>query len=301
MLGAIALASFTERKFTPQVITMIEELTRRAAVAVDNARLYGERSYIASRLQQSLLPPHLPDVPGLEIAARFRPAGESYDVGGDFYDIFETGSGRWAIALGDVCGKGPDAASLTALARYTLRATAIRAAERPEHVLTLLNEVLLAEAPSQQFLTVTYADLRIDDSGTNATVASAGHPLPLMLHADGQLEHVGDPGTLLGVVPELELSSVELELSPGDTLVFYTDGVTEARTRSGLFGTDGLRKAVAACQGCDAAEVAERIERALLDAQIDRARDDIALVIVQIPGNGSAKIEREAALVTQQD
>lgn len=301
MLGTIALASFTERRFTPQVIAMIEELTRRAAVAVDNARLYGERSYIASRLQQSLLPPHLPDVPGLEIAARFRPAGEAYDVGGDFYDIFETGSGRWAIALGDVCGKGPDAAALTALARYTLRATAIRAAQRPEHVLTLLNEVLLAEAPSQQFLTVAYADLRIGESGTEATIASAGHPLPLLLHADGRLEHIGDPGTLLGVVPELELTSTEIELMPGDTLVFYTDGVTEARTRSGMFGTDGLRAVISDCKGCDAAEVAERIERSLLDTQIERARDDIAIVIVQIPGNGSARLEREPALITQQD
>ena len=113
------------------MIATIEELARRAAVAVDNARLYGERSYIASRLQQSLLPPHLPDVPGLEIAARFRPAGEAYDVGGDFYDIFETGTGSWAIAMGDVCGKGADAAALTAMARYTIRATGIRAAQRP--------------------------------------------------------------------------------------------------------------------------------------------------------------------------
>jgi serine phosphatase RsbU (regulator of sigma subunit) len=301
MLGAIALASFSDRKFTAQAIETIEELARRAAVAVDNARLYGERSYIASRLQQSLLPPHLPDVPGLEIAARFRPAGEAYDVGGDFYDIFETGRGSWAIALGDVCGKGPDAASLTALARHTLRATAIRAEQRPEHVLTVLNDVLLSEAPSQQFLTVTYADLRIEDTGTEATVASAGHPLPLLLHADGRLEHIGEPGTLLGVVPDLDLYVADLELSPGDTLVFYTDGVTEARTRRGMFGGEGLRSIVAQCTGCDAAEVAERIERTLLDAQVDRPRDDIAIVVVQIPGNAQPPFEQEPALVTQED
>jgi PAS domain S-box-containing protein len=301
MLGAIALASFGERRFTPQVVATIEELARRAAVAVDNARLYGERSYIASRLQQSLLPPHLPDVPGLEIAARFRPAGEAYDVGGDFYDIFETGLGSWAIALGDVCGKGPDAAALTALARHTLRATAIRAKLRPEHILTVLNDVLIAEAPSQQFLTVTYADLRIADSGTEATVASAGHPLPLLLRGDGRVEHVGDSGTLLGVVPDPELSATELELSPGDTLVFYTDGVTEARTREGLFGHEGLRSTVSACAGCDAAEVAERIENTLLDVQVERPRDDIAIVVVQIPGNGVVSSRREPALATLDD
>jgi PAS domain S-box-containing protein len=299
MLGAIALASFGERIFTPQVIATIQELARRAAIAVDNARLYGERSYIASRLQQSLLPPHLPDVPGLEIAARFRPAGETYDVGGDFYDIFETGRGSWAIALGDVCGKGPDAAALTALARYTLRATAIRAEQRPEHVLTVLNDVLIAEAPSQQFLTVTYADLRIGDDGTEATIASAGHPLPLLLRADGSLEHVGDPGTLLGVVPRPELRSTALELTSGDTLVFYTDGVTEARTRQGLFGNEGLRSTVSGCSGCDAAEVAERIESTLLNVQIERPRDDIAIVVVQIPGNGKAASREEPALAAR--
>jgi serine phosphatase RsbU (regulator of sigma subunit) len=299
ILGSIALASFGERRFTPDHIETIEELARRASVAIDNARLYGERSYIASRLQQSLLPPHLPDVPGLEIAARFRPAGEAYDVGGDFYDIFETGKGSWAIALGDVCGKGPDAAALTALARHTLRATAIRAEQRPEHILRVLNEVLLSETPAQQFLTVTLADLRIGDSGTEAAVASAGHPLPLLLHADGQVENVGEPGTLLGIVPDPELRSSAIELVPGDTLVFYTDGVTEARTRRGLFGSDGLRETVSACAGFDAAGVAERIEHTLLDVQIDRPRDDIAIVVVQIPGNGVVYEKAEPALAAR--
>jgi PAS domain S-box-containing protein len=287
-LGTMALAAFTDRKFGPREIATIEELARRAAIAVDNARVYSERSYIAARLQQSLLPPHLPDVPGLEIAARFRPAGEAYDVGGDFYDIFETGTGGWAIAMGDVCGKGADAAALTAMARYTLRATGIRAMQSPQRVLSLLNEVLLAEAPREQFLTVAYANLRVTEDGTELAVASAGHPLPLLLHADGRLEHVGEPGTLLGVVPEIELHPAVLQLDPGDTLVFYTDGVTEARMSGGaMFGMEGLRSAVLACAGCDAAEVAERIESSLTDAQVDRPRDDIAIVVVQVSGAGA--------------
>jgi serine phosphatase RsbU (regulator of sigma subunit)/putative methionine-R-sulfoxide reductase with GAF domain len=282
-LGTLALASFTDRKFGPRDVATIEELARRAAIAVDNARVYSERSYIAARLQQSLLPPHLPDVPGLEIAARFRPAGEAYDVGGDFYDIFETGTGGWAIAMGDVCGKGADAAALTAMARYTLRATGIRAMQSPQRVLSLLNEVLLAEAPREQFLTVAYANLRVTEEGTELAVASAGHPLPLLLHADGRLEPVGEPGTLLGVVPQIELHPALLRLEPGDTLVFYTDGVTEARTSSGaMFGMEGLRAALLACAGCDAAEVAERIESSLTDAHVDRPRDDIAIVVVQV-------------------
>jgi serine phosphatase RsbU (regulator of sigma subunit) len=284
-LGTIALAAFTDRTFGPREIATIEEVARRAAVAVDNARVYSERSYIATRLQQSLLPPHLPDVPGLEIAARFRPAGEAYDVGGDFYDIFETGTRGWAIAMGDVCGKGADAAALTAMARYTIRATGIRAAQSPQRVLTLLNEVLLAEAPREQFLTVAYANLRVHESGTELAIASAGHPLPLLLRADGRLEHVGEAGTLLGVVKDIELHPTILDLQPGDTLVFYTDGVTEARTESGgMFGMEGLRSAVLACVGRDAAEVAERIETSLTDANVERPRDDIAIVVVQVSG-----------------
>ena len=284
-LGTLALAAFTDRKFGPREIATIEELARRAALAVDNARIYGERSYIAARLQQSLLPPHLPDVPGLEIAARFRPAGEAYDVGGDFYDIFETGTRGWAIAMGDVCGKGADAAALTAMARYTIRATAIRAMQSPQRVLSLLNEVLLSEIPREQFLTITYANLRVNEGATELAIASAGHPLPLLLHADGRLEQVGEPGTLLGVVPDIELHPVILELQPGDTLVFYTDGVTEARTVSGgMFGMEGLRSVVLECIGCDAAEVAERIESSLTDANVARPRDDIAIVVVQVSG-----------------
>jgi serine phosphatase RsbU (regulator of sigma subunit) len=153
-------------------------------------------------------------------------------------------------------------------------------------VLSLLNEVLLAEAPREQFLTITYANLRVSDGGTELAIASAGHPLPLLLHGDGQLEQVGEPGTLLGVVPDIELHPVIVDLQPGDTLVFYTDGVTEARTDTGdMFGMDGLRSAVQACVGCDAAEVAERIESSLTDANVDRPRDDIAIVVVQISGS----------------
>jgi PAS domain S-box-containing protein len=291
-LGTIALAAFTDRTFGPREMATIDELARRAALAVDNARIYGERSYIAARLQQSLLPPHLPDVPGLEIAARFRPAGEAYDVGGDFYDIFETGSRGWAIAMGDVCGKGADAAALTAMARYTIRATGIRAMQSPQRVLSLLNEVLLSEAPREQFLTMTYANLRVHEEATELAIASAGHPLPLLLHADGRLEQVGEPGTLLGVVPELELHPIVVELEPGDTLVFYTDGVTDARSETGaLFGIEGLKSAVLGCMGCDAAEIAERIESSLTDAQVERPRDDIAIVVVQIAHAG-ADIDR---------
>jgi serine phosphatase RsbU (regulator of sigma subunit) len=171
--------------------------------------------------------------------------------------------------------------------------------QSPQRVLSLLNEVLLAEAPREQFLTVAYANLRVTEEGTELAIASAGHPLPLLLHADGRLEPVGEPGTLLGVVPQIELHPALLQLEPGDTLVFYTDGVTEARTNTGaMFGMEGLRAAVLACVGCDAAEVAERIESSLTNAHVDRPRDDIAIVVVQVSGAGAeaARLESSTAV-----
>ena len=141
---------------------VIRELARRAAFAVDNARLFGESSYIATKLQQSLLPPHLPEIPGVEIAARFRPAGEANDVGGDFYDIFVRGPDEWAITIGDVCGKGADAAAVTSLARHTLRATAMRGDDPPDELLRTLNRAMLAEGPmAYQFCTVALASFSV--------------------------------------------------------------------------------------------------------------------------------------------
>ena len=156
-IGALTFVSGNSgRRFDEQDVELAQELARRCATAIDNARLYTERSYIARTLQQSLLPVELPDIPGVEAAARFRPTGEGNEVGGDFYDMFETGNRGWAVVMGDVCGKGPDAAAVTALARYTLRAAAMR--ERlPSRSLAVLNEALLRQRDDRRFCTVAYA------------------------------------------------------------------------------------------------------------------------------------------------
>jgi serine phosphatase RsbU (regulator of sigma subunit) len=297
MLGAIAIASFGDRRFTDDDVRVVKELARRAAFAVDNARLYGETNYIADRLQRSLLPPHLPEIRGVEIAARFRPAGDRNEVGGDFYDIFQTGPNRWAITIGDVCGKGPDAAAVTALARHTLRASAIRGDDQPDELLRALNDAMLVDNPTEfQFCTVAFASLEIGAGSTKLAVSSGGHPLPVVLRAGGQVESAGEPGTLLGVVPEPALSCAEIELFRGDTLVFYTDGITEARTPNGLFGYEGLLKAMRASAGSDAAEIAERIEQTMLDVQSGGLRDDVALVVAQISAGAGAADRDEPAL-----
>ena len=204
-LGALTFVSGNSgRRFDEQDVELAQELGRRCATAVDNARLYTERSYIARTLQESLLPVELPDIPGVEAAARFRPTGEGNEVGGDFYDMFETGDRGWTVVIGDVCGKGPDAAAVTALARYTLRAAAMR--ERlPSRSLAVLNEALLRQRDDRRFCTVAYAYFEKLDRGARVGVACGGHPLPLLLRADGTVETVGVPGTLLGVVPDPNL------------------------------------------------------------------------------------------------
>jgi PAS domain S-box-containing protein len=282
-LGALSFVSGPSgRRFDEQDVELAQELARRCATAIDNARLYTERSYIARTLQQSLLPIELPDIPGVEAAARFRPTGEGNEVGGDFYDMFETGRRGWAVVMGDVCGKGPDAAAVTALARYTLRAAAMR--ERlPSRSLAVLNEALLRQRDDRRFCTVAYAYIEKLDRGARAGISTGGHPLPLLLRADGSVEHVGAPGTLLGIVDDPSLEDHAIMLDPGDALVFYTDGVIENRTQNdGVLDERRLAALVAACAGGGADAIAAAIEEAAVLSQAGHPRDDIAVLVLRI-------------------
>lgn len=281
-LGAITLVTGESgRSFGEEDLSLARELARRAATAVDNARVYRERSYIARTLQESLLPPQLPEIPGVDVAARFRAAGEGTEVGGDFYDLFDMGRAGWAIVIGDVCGKGADAAAITALARYTLRAAAMQE-QQPSRILTLLNDALLTQRGDKQFCTVAYGRLKTNSKpGASVELACGGHPLPLLLHANGRVESAGEPGTLLGVVPDPDLEDRAVELGPGDSLVLYTDGVTEARTPAGMFGLGELTAVLQSSAGLDAAGIAERVELAVLKVE-EEPRDDIAILVVQM-------------------
>jgi PAS domain S-box-containing protein len=270
------------RRFDQQDVELAQELARRCATAVDNARLYSERSYIARTLQQSLLPVELPDIPGIEAAARFRPTGEGNEVGGDFYDVFETGSRGWTVVMGDVCGKGPDAAAVTALARYTLRAAAMREF-LPSRSLAVLNEALLRQRDDRRFCTVAYAYLEKLDEGARVGISTGGHPLPLLLRADGTVEPVGAPGTLLGVVPDPNLEDRAVTLAPGDSLVFYTDGVIESRVSSnGVLDERRLMELIATCAGRDPDAIASKVEEAALLSQHGRPKDDIAVLVLRV-------------------
>jgi phosphoserine phosphatase RsbU/P len=237
---------------------------------------------LAHTLQQSLLPPHLPSIPGVEIAAHYEAAGEGFDVGGDFYDVFETARNDWAIVIGDVCGKGPEAAALTALVRYTTRAAAIQT-RRPRLVLDLVNEAVLRHDP-EQFCTVTYVRLRPEGDGARLTVSCAGHPPPLVLRADGNVESVAAPGRVLGPFAELGAVDRSVTLEPGDALFVYTDGVTDARGADGFFGDERLRETLRSCVDSSADDTVKALERALRDFHGGQPRDDIAFVVLRIPG-----------------
>jgi PAS domain S-box-containing protein len=282
--GTMSLSSFRpERRYGLEQISVIEELANRAANAVENARLFEERSRIARSLEQSLLPPQLPVVPGVELAARFRPAGGGGEVGGDFYDVFYAGDPGWAIVMGDVSGRGVDAASITVLARHTIRAAAVQEA-KPARMLSIVNEALRTQLEGLRFCSATLALLRTDGAGVTLTLASAGHPLPLLLHGNGEVNAIGRPGTVLGVVSEPDLNDEEVRLEFGDTVVFYTDGVTDMRPDGREFRPEDLSELVASCIEMDALTTAEHIDRSVSDADRDGPRDDAAILVAKVTG-----------------
>ena len=265
-------------------LSLFEDVARRAALAIDNARLYEERAKVARTLQRSLLPPALPDVPGVQLAARYHAAGEGNEVGGDFYDCFPTGDGAWALVIGDVCGKGAEAAAVTALARYTVRASATLHSDRPQVVLEDLNDAIRREGGTHsRFCTVLYISLKPRPDGVKACIATGGHPLPLLMRADGSVETAGRAGTLLGILPDPEIRSTDIDLKPGDTLVLYTDGVTEVSPLDERFGPEILAEFVAEHAGREAPEIARRIEEQVLEIGGGSVRDDVAVVVLRVP------------------
>ncbi|MBW3668298.1 MAG: SpoIIE family protein phosphatase [Actinobacteria bacterium] len=234
---------------------------------------------LARTLQQTLIPPTPPAIPGLDIAAVYRPAGAGEEVGGDFYDVFQLAEDDWVMAIGDVCGKGVDAAVVTALARYAIRAAAVQQ-PGPDAVLHALNEVLLRH-DSDRFCTVALVRLQRVDGRWTATVCSGGHPLPLLLR-DGKATHAGGPGSLLGVLPQPTFHETVMALQPGDAIVLYTDGVTEARRGTDFFDEPGLVRSVAAC-ATSASAITDGVLADVLAFQGDNPRDDIAVVAVRVP------------------
>jgi PAS domain S-box-containing protein len=263
-------------------LVLAESLASRAATAVENARLYETRSAIARTLQASLLPPALPDVPGFELAAAYRAAGEGADVGGDFYDVFSTAENLWYAVIGDVCGKGAEAAAVTAMARYTIRAAAVRR-RSPAAILRLLSEAMLRQEEPEsagRFCTIACLQLDLSSTPARATVACGGHPLPAVLRAGGAVEELGVPGTLLGLVEDPELEDATGELYPGDTVVLYTDGLTEAGAPLHVMTPEDVGEVLGRAAGLPPQQVVDHAVAAALALQAE-PRDDIAVVALR--------------------
>ncbi len=287
VLGALTLWIMRPAKsFDETARRTAKRLADRAALALDNARLHEQQSHIASVLQHSLLPRSLPEIRGFEASSRFLAAGEAYEVGGDFYDVFRTGSGTWTAVIGDVCGKGPEAASLTALARYTVR-TASSPDSSPSEVLRTLHDSISSEHADLRFCTAALARIQAPSNGRGAarlTVALGGHPLPLVLRKGGKVEAIGEPGTLLGALPSPAIADSDGSLRVGDSLILYTDGVLDVRDRSRSDDPEWLAGQIAECAGKSADQIAERVAQAAIARHGGEPRDDIAILVLHRRG-----------------
>jgi serine phosphatase RsbU (regulator of sigma subunit) len=295
--GAISfLHLHSDARYGRDVLSVLEDLSGRAAMAFDNARLYAERTRVAQTLRRSLMPSALPVIPGLELASFFRPLGAGSEVGGDFYDAFGDERGCWLV-VGDVCGKGAEAAALTGFLRHTIVAYA-RDADSPGKVLSQVNRVMLDQDFEGRFATAILVNLRFSGADVLVTVASAGHPAALLTRDSGPVAELGERGALLGVFADAEIDEASTVLAPGDSLALYTDGLLEAhapaRTITSQEMIDRLER--------DPPEAAREAIDALLGlVELDEhVRDDIAILTARVtaPGATVSKLARAAGAPT---
>jgi len=299
-LGTLVIGRAGLLRFPDEVTGLVEDLSRRVALAIGAARQYARQATISQVLQRGLLPAAVAEIPGVRSALVYEPCDKG-GPSGDFYDLFPAGDGRWCFAVGDVQGKGPEAAVVIGLARPWLRLLA-REGYRVTDVLDRLNRLLLDDAteaadaaaralvrppapgdgPQTRFLSLLYGELTPFDGGIRCTLASAGHPLPLLLGPDGSVRTAARPQTLLGVVEDETYTSETFELRAGDSLLCVTDGVTERRSGSDMFDdADGLATALAGCAGLSAELIAERIRRLVHEFGGRPPEDDLALLVLQ--------------------
>ena len=286
VLGAIAFVNDGDsRAFDRTDLEVAQEVAVRAGTAVEIARVSSQRAEIAGTLQRSLLPATMPEMDGWEVATMYRPAGELNEVGGDFYDAFSI-DGGWVVAIGDVVGRGATAASLTSLARHTIR-TACKITRDPPTALRMLNEALTRRAETALCTVALIVLSETSSAAAEAVAYSAGHPLPLLLSGE-RVAEVGRPGPLLGAIEGHGWRPQAILLQPGDQLVVYTDGVTEARGEGGRFGEERLRRRLAGTP--DPIRAVARIEAALDEFLPDAPQDDAAMVVVRRSGAHSVLV-----------
>ncbi|WP_262283406.1 SpoIIE family protein phosphatase [Micromonospora sp. MA102] len=279
-LGTLAVGRHQRHRHDPDEVSVLEDVARRAALAIENARIHAERRRVAQTLQQSLLPPVLPVVEGIGFAAEYVPTGDDAEVGGDFYDVVPLSDGRWLVVIGDVSGKGVQAAAVTGLVRDVIRVLVGDGKPLPE-VLGRLNETLV-ERGGGRYCTLALAAVGPGDGDQlDVSLHLAGHDRPVLLHGGGGAGFVGTGGTALGLLDAIATPTAEIALKPGDALIFYTDGVTERRRGRELFGTDRLREAAAPLAGYSADVVAARLRATTIAFSVEPPRDDIAVLVLR--------------------
>jgi hypothetical protein len=277
--GAISFLHIdNDARYDRGVLDVLEDLSGRAAMAFDNARLYAERTRVAQTLRRSLMPSVLPTIPGLELASFFRPLGAGSEVGGDFYDAFGDEHSCWLV-VGDVCGKGAEAAAVTGFLRHTTAAYA-RDAVSPGRVLTQVNRVMLEQDFDGRFATAILVNLRPRGEQVAVTVASAGHPAALLTRSDGAAAELGERGALLGVFADAAIHEVSTVLHPGDSLALYTDGLLEAHAPE---RTVTSQEMIERLQRRSPAAARDAIDTLLGLVELDEdVRDDIAILTVRV-------------------
>ncbi|MEU5721266.1 SpoIIE family protein phosphatase [Micromonospora sp. NPDC047738] len=279
-LGTLAVGRHQRHRHDPDEVSVLEDVARRAALAIENARIHAERRRVAQTLQQSLLPPVLPVVEGIGFAAEYVPTGDDADVGGDFYDVVPLPDGRWLVVIGDVSGKGVQAAAVTGLVRDVIRVLVGDGKPLPE-VLGRLNETLV-ERGSGRYCTLALAAVGPGEGGQlDVSLHLAGHDRPVLLPGGGGAAFVGTGGTALGLLDSITTPTAEITLGRGDALIFYTDGVTERRRGRELFGTERLRESAAPLAGYSADVVAARLRATAIGFSVETPRDDIAILVLR--------------------
>ena len=265
-----------------QSFSAIVGLTGLILATLTSQRRRAERraEYLAHDLQTELLPPQLPEIPQFEAAGWYRAGMQGQEAGGDFYDVFNTGPGRWLAVIGDVCGKGPEAASLTALARYTLRAVG-RHATGPSNALRALNDAILEQRSDQRFMTAVAVQLDVADPDRDVALSIGGHPAPLLVRTRGEVEEVGgNGGMLLGIYADPTLADQRLELCPGDALVLFTDGLVERRDPLDD-PTNRIKELLRANAGDSASETVARLSELVLSEDHESDDDDVAVIVLR--------------------
>lgn len=277
-LGTLAVGRHGRHRHDADEVAVLEDVARRAALAIDNARIHDERRKVARTLQASLLPPVLPDVPGVGFAAEYVPTGS--EVGGDFYDVVPSGENSWVVVVGDVSGKGVQAATVTGLVRDVIRILVDDGKPMTE-ILCRVNRTLVQRGGGRYCTLAMASVVQERDGSLEVCLHLAGHDRAVLVRADGKTSFVGEGGTALGLLESISSPDAAVRLGAGDSLIFYTDGVTERRRGRELFGTARLRDAAAPLAGYPADVMAARLRSTTINFSVEEPRDDIAILVLR--------------------